>query len=377
MVLQPRIRKWYRTAGFVGVVAGLTVTGGLAAVADSRRPGPRPSAPAVAGDRLSGQDAGQTAGGTRVGCDPDLLIAAIQQANGDGGRLELTPGCVYVLTSHHDGTGLPAIIERVTIVGHGATIARAANAPGFRFFTVESGGELTLRGVTLTGGQDTGGDGGGAILVRDGGFAALTGTTLDNNQTDTDGGAILSRGVLAVDRSTLIRNMARGASSRGGAIASLAGQVTVDDSRLDDNATPAPDAGSPSHPAGGALFSEASVVVIRYSSVRNNRSELGGALRLGGPSTVADTTVSGNQASSGGGLYVTANARVTVRRGLISGNSIRQTAAADSGGIFSAGNLLLEDTRVTANAGTDATAGIEQTGTLTVRGGGRRDPTAP
>ncbi len=138
-------------------------------------------------------------------------------------------------------------------------------------------------------------------------------------------------GVLAVDRSTLIRNMAHGASSRGGVIASLAGQVNVDDSRLDDNR----------HASAGRRFAEPS---RRWSLVQ--RSQRGGhpatavcattvrtgrRLRLGGLTTVADTTVSGNQASTGGGLYVTANARVTVRRGLISGNSIRQNAAAESG----------------------------------------------
>ncbi len=157
--------SWYSSRGSgsgIGprassVWSGLTVTGGLAAVADSRRPGPRPSAPAVAGDRPSGQDAGQNAVARGSAMIRICWIAAIQQANGDGGRLELTPGCVICADLPPRRQRLPAIIEeRVTIVGHGAIIARAANPPRLpSLFTVESGGELTLRGVTLTGGQDT------------------------------------------------------------------------------------------------------------------------------------------------------------------------------------------------------------------------------
>jgi hypothetical protein len=352
------------------VVAGLTATGSLAS-ADPRVPDPHPSSSTSAmessamdtkvGDEE--REPGARNLGTPVPCDTNALVAAILLADRDGGSLDLARDCTYVLTANQDGSGLPTITERVTITGDHTTITRAANATDFRVFTVGSGGELKLSGLTITGGKDSSGVGGGAILVEAGGFATITRSTLRGNQTSTDGGAILSRGILAVSHSTLTGNVANGGVSKGGAIASLAGQVTVDDSHLDRNAAPPSGGTFPTRPAGGALYSKGSVVVIRDSTANDNESEVGGALSLAGPTTISDITISDNRASFGGGMNLDATATVVVRHGRISGNSVDKLG----GGIYTDGNLLLEDSRVTANTTTFATGGIQKTGTLTLR----------
>ncbi len=134
---------------------------------------------------------------TEVPCDPDELIAALVHANADGGdELELTEGCTYTLTSSELGDGLPTIVRPVSIHGNGATIVRAANADRFRIFHVGVGGNLTLHGLTVKGGDAL--DDGGALLVDDGGRASVEHSKLAFNRAGDDGGAIANFGITKV-----------------------------------------------------------------------------------------------------------------------------------------------------------------------------------
>ncbi|MGV9214586.1 right-handed parallel beta-helix repeat-containing protein [Micromonospora sp. RB23] len=92
--------------------------------------------------------------GRQVPCDSDKLIQAITFANsGDGGVLELAKGCTYTLTRSQDGNGLPVITEPITLKGEHTVIGRAANADYFRILNVGPGGNLTLKGLSIRGGQ--------------------------------------------------------------------------------------------------------------------------------------------------------------------------------------------------------------------------------
>ena len=78
--------------------------------------------------------------------------------------------------------------------GHGITLARDTAQPAFRLFDVDSGGNLTLRGLTLRNGLAQGGNskGGGGALGA--------------------GGAIFNQGTLTIDTSTFAGNSALGGS---------------------------------------------------------------------------------------------------------------------------------------------------------------------
>ncbi|RLP94255.1 hypothetical protein [Micromonospora sp. CV4] len=93
--------------------------------------------------------------GKEVPCDTDKLIQAIVFANSKhGGVLELAKGCTYNLTRNdYEGNGLPIITERITLKGEHTTIARDATADYFRILNVGSGGHLTIKGLTIKGGQ--------------------------------------------------------------------------------------------------------------------------------------------------------------------------------------------------------------------------------
>ena len=83
----------------------------------------------------------------------------------------------------------------------GLTITRDPAAPYMRLFTVKSGGSLTLRNLTLSGGVARGGNGGGGGLSGSGGGGAGL------------GGAILVGGVLTVENCTFTGNLAQGGNS--------------------------------------------------------------------------------------------------------------------------------------------------------------------
>ncbi|MEV1319598.1 hypothetical protein AB0J14_26360 [Micromonospora arborensis] len=93
--------------------------------------------------------------GKEVPCDTDKLIQAIVFANNKhGGVLELAKGCTYNLTRNdYQGNGLPVITEHITLKGEHTTISREATADYFRILNVGAGGHLTIKGLTIKGGQ--------------------------------------------------------------------------------------------------------------------------------------------------------------------------------------------------------------------------------
>ncbi|MGW8646639.1 hypothetical protein ACWGME_24050, partial [Micromonospora chalcea] len=103
-----------------------------------------------------GKDGKDDHGKTReVACDDDALIDALELANRDhGGTLKLAENCTYELgvKDRKFGSALPEIKQDVTIKGNGSTIKRDAEDT-FRIFRVRDGGDLTLKDLTIKGGN--------------------------------------------------------------------------------------------------------------------------------------------------------------------------------------------------------------------------------
>ena len=107
------------------------------------------------------------------------MISAINTANSNnqGDTIILAVGGTYNLTavdnpnSFTGDNGLPIILSdngnSLTIDGgSGATIQRVAGSPKFRIFQVSQGANVSIGGVTIKGGDDTGGSAGGGSPVR-------------------------------------------------------------------------------------------------------------------------------------------------------------------------------------------------------------------
>lgn len=204
---------------------------------------------------------------------------------------------------------LPKITTPMRIVGHGATIQRAATAPDMRFFELDTTGDLTLEGLTLRDGQFTLGYPGAAI--RSLGHLVLDNCLVINNaglQSGCEGGAIYSKGgSVQLSRSSFIGNRA----TRGGAVTtdgfpSDPRTVSIDHCSFRGNK-----AMFIGNASGAALFMRGDTnATIRDSTFVGNMSDaLGGAISFHTiPNTyvvdLINLTIAGNTSlSDGGGLY--------------------------------------------------------------------------
>ncbi len=138
-----------------------------------------------------------------------------------------------------------------------------------RLFSVTAAGNLTLRSLTLTGGNGTG--------------AALTGT----------GGALYNAGIATLDRCTLSGNSTTG---NGGAIRND-GTLTLTQCTLSDNLTT---------DSGGAIANTGtSPLTLTHCTVAGNTAtNFGGGIFISsGMATVTNSIVSGNAAASGKDIW--------------------------------------------------------------------------
>jgi len=185
--------------------------------------------------------------------------------------------------------GLPSITTAITLNGNGASIERSAadGTPTFRLVHVAATGALTMQNLTIRGGT--------------------TPAALDLLFPSNAGGGLLSRGRLALARSTLSGNHAF---------------------------------------IGGGLAAVGSTVTCRASTISSNHAAEGGGLAvLDSTVSVINSTISSNYASGGGGLTVL-DSTITVINSTVSGNS-----AHIGGGLLNAGAVTLINTILANSAG--------------------------
>ncbi len=205
------------------------------------------------------------------------------------------------------------------------------------------------------------GDGSRVFLIDDGSAQAnqtvhLRGLTLTGGDAAGDGGAILSREILSIERSTLRDNAATGNGGGIGADAASGHTVTIVASTISGNAAGNRGGGLYAHAAGG-------IVEIRDSAISGNTaaSDGGGVYArttAGGATTIRQSTISGNSANwRGGGVWAYTSGSMTTS--VLHSTITLNTADADAnnpviengGGMFAsgAGKLTLEHTIVAGN----------------------------
>jgi hypothetical protein len=193
----------------------------------------------------------------------------------------------------------------------------------------------------------------GAINV---GISGLTLTT-GNAGTNGDGGAIEVADEALTLSGVVVTGNTANMGSGGGIHLGTAGRLTLEDSTVSGNQA-----------SRGGGISSSGVVVVRNSTISGNRANASGGIFSSGPGNlvrVENSTVSDNKATSdsGGGISVLSG-MLQVRNSTISGNS----AAGGCGGIStSLGSLTLEDSTVSGNqAGFGGAGGISSSFDLVV-----------
>ncbi|MBL1113994.1 hypothetical protein JK364_16565 [Streptomyces sp. 110] len=269
------------------------------------------------------------------------LVNAINQANTNGARITLAPRCTYTLaTPDNPDDGLPEITGDVTISGNNSTIRRDPDATeNFRIFHVVSGGTLTLKSLTVSGGL-SGDSGGGALNEQ--GTLNLNDTVFKDNSAATGGGVSNDGGQLNLDRTTVERN--RAASFGGGVVNSGDGTMTMKRGSLLKNRAVTDN--------GGGLENILGTATLESVSVRGNSAINGGGIRNVNASTLnlKSTTLKDNIAVRGAGLSNLSTPAGTATATLVDSLVTRNTAITAGGGIDNqAGQVTLTNTKVIDN----------------------------
>jgi uncharacterized repeat protein (TIGR01451 family) len=279
--------------------------------------------------------AGVVGSGTPASCTEAALNAAL--AGGGtvtfdcgGGPVVIPIASTKVLSKSTtiDGTG-----QQITLDGGGAAKMFITT------YQLSTGLNLVFRKLTLRNGWAS--DQGAAIELVWQAASRLTNllvedVTFQNNvaatsHADWGGGAIYGgTGVFTIRRSTFVGN--RGGN--GGAIGTIAAQITIEDSRFENNATQ-PVVGDPFNGGegghGGAIYIDGTnlgALTLRRAVFSGNRAtNLGGAIHswmYGLPSAlvIEDCTFVNNVGTTNGGAIFHMNGRLAISGSTFSGNTV-------------------------------------------------------
>jgi hypothetical protein len=248
-----------------------------------------------------------------------------------------------------------AVDHNVTILGNLnatggplVTLSRG-NAPYAVDLVVNGGVTASVFGLAFTGGESQAVTNSGTLTLD---HVAITGNWVGGNESGPTGdhyGTVYNSGTLVVRNSQITNNIVFSYERGGGGGIYSTGTLTVADTTVSDNE-------AFGGYAGGAILVAAGTATITDSTISGNQGPYGGGIATGdvglvnfaGPLTVSGCTISGNKASyDGGGMYCGGTA--TISRCVATGN----TAEANGGGIaFYAGvpgSLTLCDSTVANN----------------------------
>jgi hypothetical protein len=283
--------------------------------------------------------------GDAVG-DPNSLRGAIA-ATAAGGTVNFAPGLSGTITLTAAAGGQIALTKSVTITGPGAGVITVSGNNASRiFFSNTAGLNLSISGLTLTGGNTTGSGnwpaGNGGAIRENGDNLTLTACTLTGNTAANNvagyqrggGGALYAQsGTLTVSNCTITNNHAL--VRRGGGICVVNASVTIQNSTItgNDSFTGSPDAGG----GGGLFLSGTGVKTITGCNISGNTANYGGAVYFKDApagSSMQNCTITGNKASfnamanpksGGGGGVLLYNGALTIENCTVSGNSAPNT----------------------------------------------------
>ncbi|WP_345023763.1 hypothetical protein [Nonomuraea roseoviolacea] len=279
------------------------------------------------------------------------LINAIVlvNANPQGGTVTLAEDCAYRFEDDFadSGNALPAITGKVSIIGDDSTLIRSSRAGVnlFRILAVNENAELTLKDVTVTGG-DTEGDGGG---IANEGKLWLFYSTVAGNQAGGDGGGISNEGgTVTLYGSRVLTNVVTtpvlGEAGDGGGLSNnAAGILILKKTKV---------TGNTADEDGGGIQNQGTLFLER-TDVENNeaRDDDGGGLNNLGTATIKDSEFEQNWAGlEGGGINNSEDGTLS-----ISGTSFEENVSGqDGGGINNEGTATLNKSVVEENqAGRD------------------------
>jgi hypothetical protein len=227
-------------------------------------------------------------------------------------------------------TGELDITQNLKIVGPGPSSLTISGNSASTIFSVATGVNVTISGLTLANGESASGAGG----IYNLGHLTLTDDVLSNNTGALAGGIFSESGSLSMSDCTSTLNSASSAS--GGGIYVLSGAVTIKNSTFDSNSATF---------FGGAIFDNAGTVLLIDSTfTANNAQEGGGIDNYGGLSLINCTVADNSAQDDGGGINNDVSGTMTLANTIIADNSAVVVGPDYHGTVTSdSGNNLIGD----------------------------------
>ncbi|MET8323945.1 right-handed parallel beta-helix repeat-containing protein [Micromonospora sp. NPDC005189] len=293
----------------------------------------------------------------QVPCDTDKLIQAITFANNkDGAVLELAKGCTYTLTRNQDGNGLPVITQPITLKGEHTTIGRDATADYFRILNVGPGGHLTLKGLSIKGGQTL-----RRAMTMDAAtawapYSTSVRTTAAKPAVPAVAPGTAVKPAAAEPEATAAKPAAKAAATTaakaGATTAAKAGAAATTAAKAGAAATTAGPAAKTAAPttAKPAAAGPAVVPLVEQPAFTDGAGVL---VQPGGRAEILDSELLYNQSGgNGGGLANFGSTRLSKT------TVAHNTAFFFGGGIFNAGVLQVDESKIKDNTGIIGGGGI-------------------
>lgn len=269
----------------------------------------------------------------------DAIIAANAHAGYD---YVTVPAGTYLLTIPGTNEDLCAngdldITDDLFITGAGpsATIITALGL-GERVLDVQApaGHLVTINGLTITDGSSTGDGGGIADISAD---LVVGNVVIAGNSAMYGAGISAFGGNVTVQEGSVVRANFADATHEGGGIyhGGNSGGLTVTDSTISGNWAY----------SGAGIFSNAPLDVTG-STIASNTAILGGGVFVGQYATgseIANSTLYGNSSTHGGGLYVASSADVSLHSVTFADNDASEGPGICSYGHFTLTNTLVAD----------------------------------
>ena len=270
--------------------------------------------------------------------------------------------------------GLPSITSEITIQGNDSTLDLGGAAVGIRLARVSASGDLTVVDTTITGGYMYDATFGGGVFRVEGGDLTIDGSTLEGNATRSYGGAIF-----ALDDATLtITNdstITGNSAFRGGGVYSRESATIIEESDVSSNYASR---------SGGGVQANRGSLTITDSIINDNGWEAGqigvtGSVDYGGgvlssraTLTIATTTIDGNYGDyGGGGVWVDNATGVTISQSAITNNvaegaggGVRWGTYGDSGAYPATGSIT--NTTISGNVAEYGGGVVVRVGELTL-----------
>ncbi len=243
---------------------------------------------------------------------------------------------------------MTASATNVTIEGLTITGGRAPDDPGGAI-QFQSEGVLTIRDSVITG--NTAANGGGIYSLY-AGSVVISDSTISGNTAlyGAGGGVQVVDGDITVSASLVDGNIAL--DSGGGLFAQHGGDITVTDSQISNNRT------TYSGYNGGGINSGDGNLTITGSTITGNTAEGdgGGIYNYGGAVSISGSNISDNVAAYAGGGILNETGDVTLNQSNLSDNN---ALYGDGGGLSTiSGNVTITRSNISQNRSVDAGGGI-------------------